>query len=324
AKFERRPDGWHLAATAPGAAILHRGASTNDAVVVPGEIYRIADAIGNFVTVKLTSRKPRGLREGKLRAQLPQPGQSYLIGSDPSCIAQLDHPLVQKRHAAIRCDESGVIWLEDRATAAGTYVNGHRLRGRTRLTRGDVIQIGPYSATVGETSLEPLPQLPGVDIAADHAAITVSSQAGKRYLLRDVSLHLEPASLTAVVGPSGAGKTTLMRMLSGQLAATEGIVAYNGTDLSQCRETFAALMGFVPQDDVVHQDLTIVEALDYQARLRLGSTVSQAERWTRIEQLIAMLGLTEQRDQLVRTLSGGQRKRVSIACELLKEPQLLF
>jgi energy-coupling factor transporter ATP-binding protein EcfA2 len=83
-------------------------------------------------------------------------------------------------------------------------------------------------------------------------------------------------------------------------------------------------MGFVPQDDVVHADLTIAEALDYQARLRLGTSMTPTERKVRIDQLITMLGLSGQYDQLVRTLSGGQRKRVSIACELLKEPQLLF
>jgi energy-coupling factor transporter ATP-binding protein EcfA2 len=83
-------------------------------------------------------------------------------------------------------------------------------------------------------------------------------------------------------------------------------------------------MGFVPQDDVVHADLTIAEALAYQARLRLGTAMTATEARGRIDQLVTMLGLSRQYGQLVRTLSGGQRKRVSIACELLKEPQLLF
>ncbi len=130
--------------------------------------------------------------------------------------------------------------------------------------------------------------------------------------------------MTAVAGPSGAGKTTLMGLLSGQLTAAAGSVSYNGVDLTQCRQAYAALMGYVPQEDIVHGDLTVTEALDYQARLRLGPRSTSAARDARIEHVLTTMGLLEQRNQLVKTLSGGQRKRVSIACELLNEPQILF
>jgi ABC-type multidrug transport system ATPase subunit len=130
--------------------------------------------------------------------------------------------------------------------------------------------------------------------------------------------------MTAVAGPSGAGKTTLMRLLSGQQPAAAGTVEYNGTDLAQCRQAYAPLMGYVPQEDIVHADLTVREALDYQARIRLGSQTPAAERDARIGYVLSLLGLADQRGQLVRTLSGGQRKRVSIACELLSEPQIIF
>jgi ABC-type multidrug transport system ATPase subunit len=130
--------------------------------------------------------------------------------------------------------------------------------------------------------------------------------------------------MTAVAGPSGAGKTTLMRLLSGQLAAAAGSVSYNGADLADCRQAWAALMGYVPQEDIVHADLTVDEALGYQARLRLGQGSTPAMRDSRVERVLSLMGLTEQRGQLVKTLSGGQRKRVSIACELLNEPQIMF
>ena len=115
-----------------------------------------------------------------------------------------------------------------------------------------------------------------------------------------------------------------MRLLSGQQPAAAGTVEYNGTDLAQCRQAYAPLMGYVPQEDIVHADLTVQEALDYQARLRLGSETPAADRDARIGYVLSLLGLTDQRGQLVRTLSGGQRKRVSIACELLSEPQIIF
>lgn len=322
-----RPEagGWTLAPAADGAAILASGVPQKSARLERGVTYRLADRVGNFVTLRVAGGTPQPSRAGALRSPLPPAGESCLVGSDPSCAVHLDHPLVQRRHAALRRDGAGVLWIEDRGTAAGTYVNGQRLKGRARLDVGDTLQIGPFSAAVGVTALEPLDQLPGVDIQAVNAAIVAGAANGKRkVLLNPLSLHLEPASLTAIVGPSGAGKTTLMRMLSGQLASTQGEVYYNGTPLRTCRAAYSDLMGFVPQDDVVHTDLTIREALGYQAELRLGAIANAAERKARVERLVTMLGLTAQADQLVRTLSGGQRKRVSIACELLSEPQLLF
>ncbi len=131
----------------------------------------------------------------------------------------------------------------------------------------------------------------GVDIAVRDARVDVA--VGKRgnrttrTLLRDVLLHLPPASMTAVAGPSGAGKTTLMRLLSGQQPASAGTVEYNGTDLAQCRQAYAPLMGYVPQEDIVHADLTVQEALDYQARLRLGSE-TPARRQGREDRLRAI------------------------------------
>lgn len=314
------PGAWAVEATDPTAVVLHRGITSEYAVVTPGEVFRIADRIGNVVTIRTTATARPSLRESGLRSLLPAPGESYLIGSDPSCAVRLQHTLVQPRHAALRSDDGGSLWLEDRGTSAGTYVNGRRLRGRQRLQGGDVVQIGPFSATVGTVALEPLVQVSGVDIEARNAVVT----AGARTLLHDVSLHLEPASLTALVGPSGAGKTTMMRLLSGQLAPSHGLVAYNGVDLGLVRQGYAELTGFVPQDDVVHLGLTVTEALTYQARLRLGTSVDSVQRTARVEELLVMLGLSDQREQLVSTLSGGQRKRVSIAVELLKEPQLLF
>ena len=197
-----------------------------------------------------------------------------------------------------------------------------------RAELGDILQVGPYSARIGPHALEPLEQVAGVDIAVRDARVDV--QVGKRAsrstrtLLSDVLLHLPAASMTAVAGPSGAGKTTLMRLLSGQQPAAAGTVEYNGTDLAQCRQAYAPLMGYVPQEDIVHADLTVQEALDYQARLRLGSDDARAARDARIGYVLSLLGLTDQRGQLVKTLSGGQRKRVSIACELLSEPQIIF
>ena len=311
--------------TRTGQVLLHGGA-VQHAPITQGDVFRLADRVGNFVTVKVASDARRTSRDGALRATLPAPDESYLIGSAARCGVRLDHPLIQARHVAVRRDSSGVLWLEDRGTAAGTYLNGHRVRGQERASIGDVLQVGPYSARIGPGALEPLEQVAGVDVRVHAARVDApGSRTGHaRTLLQNVSLRLAPASMTAVAGPSGAGKTTLMRLLSGQLTAAAGSVTYNGVDLTQCRQAYAALMGYVPQEDIVHGDLTVTEALGYQARLRLGRGSTTVARDARIEQVLATMGLLEQRSQLVKTLSGGQRKRVSIACELLNEPQILF
>lgn len=322
--------GWAVESLVAGGRgqVLVRGAAVPMAPIAEGDVFRLADRVGNFVTVRVPngaagSRPPA--RPGALRAALPGADESYLIGSDPRCKVRLEHPLIQSRHVAVRRDGGGVLWLEDRRTAAGTYLNGQRVRGAVRAGLGDVLQVGPYSARIGAQALEPLEQVAGVDIAVRDARVEVAAgKGGTRTLLHDVLLHLAPASMTAVAGPSGAGKTTLMRLLSGQQPAAAGTVQYNGTDLARCRQAYAPLMGYVPQEDIVHANLTAGEALDYQARLRLGAGTPASARAARIDYVLSLMGLSDQRNQLVRTLSGGQRKRTSIACELLNEPQILF
>ena len=326
ARIIPRDGAWMVESLAPRGQVLLHGDAVQRARVTYGDVLRLTDRVGNFVTVRMPADNRRALREGALRAALPGPDESYLIGSAPKCSVRLDHPLIQARHLAVRRDSSGALWLEDRGTAAGTYLNGHRLRGREQASIGDILQVGPYSARIGPAALQPLEQVAGVGVRVRAARVDApGTRSGRgRTLLDHVSLGLAPASMTAVAGPSGAGKTTLMRLLSGQLPAAAGSVTYNGVDLTQCRQAYAALMGYVPQEDIVHGDLTVDEALGYQALLRLGRGSAAATRDARIERVLATMGLLEQRHQLVKTLSGGQRKRVSIACELLNEPQILF
>jgi ABC-type multidrug transport system ATPase subunit len=325
ARIVKKGTTWIAEPLAPEGLLLSQGSAVTQAELVPGDVLRLADRVGNFATVKVLKDATRGTRISALRGPLPQPGNTVVIGSGEACGIRLDHPLVRPRHALLRRDRSGVLWLEDRVTVAGTYVNGKRLRGRIQLEVGDVVQVGPSSARVGQVALEPLEQVRGVDVSTLNACVDVDlKRKGRRRLLSGVNLHLPPASLTAVAGPSGAGKTTLMRLLSGQTAVSEGAVRYNGVDLFECREAHAALMGFVPQDDVVHQDLTVGEALAYQARLRLGRDIATSRRELSIARALGFVGLDDQRNQLVKTLSGGQRKRVSIASELLNEPEILF
>src|SRR5262245_15610946 len=144
---------------------------------------------------------------------------------------------------------------------------------------------------------------------------------GETTLLDDVSLAIAPGELVAIVGPSGAGKTTLLEAISGVAPATSGSVRFDGVDLHANQRRFRGVIGYVPQDDLIHVDLPLRHTLEYAARLRLPSTTTAADIDEAVRAAIATVGLVEQTDVRVGSLSGGQRKRASIAVELLTGPR---
>ncbi len=149
-------------------------------------------------------------------------------------------------------------------------------------------------------------------------AVDVSVDVGRHHLLQNVSLTLLPGEFVGVLGPSGCGKSTLLKTLSGQLLPSKGTVLLNG------RPPDILDAGFVPQDDIVHGSLRVERALVFSGRLRMPPGTPMAEVRTRVDEVIAMVELDERRATRIEKLSGGQRKRVSVAVELLTRPPLLF
>ena len=136
-----------------------------------------------------------------------------------------------------------------------------------------------------------------------------------------MSFTIAGGELVAIVGPSGAGKTTLLEVIAGVAAPTEGSVRFDGVDLHANPRRFRGVIGYVPQDDTIHADLPLQRTLRYAARLRLPSVTTAADVDAAVRAAIATVGLTEHADVRVGALSGGQRKRASIAAELLTDPQ---
>jgi ABC-type multidrug transport system ATPase subunit len=161
----------------------------------------------------------------------------------------------------------------------------------------------------------------GVEIAAQDLWLSVK---GGRNVLCGVSLTIRPHELVAVVGGSGAGKTTLLEALAGVRPAERGSVRFNGADFYGNLDTFRRLLGYVPQDDIIHADLPLERTLRYAAALRLPPSASPVEVDVAVEQALGSLGLSERADVQVGALSGGQRKRASIAVELLTSPDVFF
>src|SRR6187200_1141030 len=161
----------------------------------------------------------------------------------------------------------------------------------------------------------------GVEIAASDLWQTVK---GGRVVLHGVSFTARARELVAVVGGSGAGKTTLLEALAAVRPAERGEVRFDGVDLYGNIDAFRRMLGYVPQDDIIHADLPLERTLRYAAALRLPPSSSAVEVDAAVEQALASLGLTERADVQVGALSGGQRKRASIAVELLTSPDVFF
>jgi len=251
--------------------------------------------------------------------------ETLMIGRTPDNDLAIDHPLVSRRHA--RIDRSGAkLTVTDLGSTNGTFINGRRVSSVSALTIGDVVDIGGSRLVLlDEGRLERRDYRGDTRIEAENVGII----AGGRRILEKVSLTLLPSELVGLMGPSGAGKTTLMTMLNGYQPPSEGRVLFNGQDLYASFDRFRLGIGYVPQDDILHGDLTVGEALYFTARLRLPSDTSDAEIRQRIERVLTQLGIAHIRDSIIGTptrkvVSGGERKRVNVAMELLNDPAVLF
>jgi len=254
---------------------------------------------------------PPGLSRG--------PSASLTVGRDPSNDMVLDSWLVSRFHARLDRRSNG-FWVTDLGSFNGTFINGTQVQ-QGLLGEGDVLGIGdlPFVLSRGMfRSLEP-------SVDGDYVAggVTFDLPGGKR-LLDGISFRLAPRSLTAVIGPSGAGKSTLFRILTGAQTPTLGQVQFEGFDLFAHYPHLRHRIGVVPQDDVIHRQLTVRRALDYAAELRFPPDVPAADRRRRVQETITELQLESHASTPVARLSGGQRKRTSVAMELLTEPSLLF
>lgn len=245
--------------------------------------------------------------------------QAVTIGRDPSSTITVDDLLVSRRHVSATPRGNG-FWIEDLGSLNGTYINGAPITA-AMLDPGDILTVGHHEFRVMGNELVMAEASTRVSFTA--AGLSYRLPSGKA-LLGDVSFELPESSLLAVIGPSGAGKSTLLNALTGARPATSGRVTFDGRDLY---DNFAELrhrIGVVPQDDVVHTQLSVRQALEYASLLRFPSDLDKRARRCRIDEVVDELGLRAHIDTRVDALSGGQRKRTSVALELLTRPSLLF
>ena len=242
------------------------------------------------------------------------------IGRDPDNTLVLADDLLASRHHAVVTTGAGRWEITDLHSHNGTFVNGHRV-GRAPLVVGDLVAVGQHRFRVDLTGLHEWTDPSGVQLVATKLGFRTEAGA---VLLQDVSLSVGTNQLVAIVGPSGAGKSTLLGALTGLRPATSGTVSFGGRDLYHEYDDLRRRIGLVPQEDVLHPQLTVRQALSFAAELRFEPEVSRAERERRVDEVLAELGLTARADLRIDRLSGGQRKRTSVAVELLTKPALLF
>ncbi|MCT7982072.1 ATP-binding cassette domain-containing protein [Laspinema sp. A4] len=242
-------------------------------------------------------------------------GRSVVLGRDPSCNLQLDAPIVSRRHAII-----DNYTITDYSTN-GVFVNGQRVKTSQRLTDGATIRIGPFTLLVRGDELQVLDRGSQIRLDAEGLVREVRDGQKVKRLLNQVTLAIEPGQFVALVGGSGTGKSTLMRTLLGIDPTTQGRVYINGDDLRTTFNIYRTQIGYVPQDDIIHGQLTVKEVLTYAAKLRLPPDTDVD---TVVKKTLAEIEMGDRETVLVNQLSGGQRKRVSIGVELLADPKLFF
>jgi ABC-type multidrug transport system ATPase subunit/pSer/pThr/pTyr-binding forkhead associated (FHA) protein len=291
-------------------------------VVLP----RIHPSTQRATTRRLPVPKPQSnfgsapMQPSRRRASVPG---AITVGRTPdNDVAVAD--VLASRHHAMLVPAPGGMEIHDGGTLNGTFVNGVRVEAAP-LHEGDVVTIGNVDLVFSGGTLVGRCQ---TDTAASTGGLqvqgaTLAIEQG-RILLKNIAFAARPGTLTAVIGPSGAGKSTLAKLIAGTTLPTQGRVSFEGHDIHAAYASLRSRIGLVPQDDVVHSRLTVDQALNYAAELRLPPDTAKEDRRQIVAQVLEELELTPHANTRVDKLSGGQRKRASVAMELLTGPSLLI
>ncbi len=284
-----------------------------------GDILRIGDKQGSFVSLIYNDGSGSSQDTPPEIRPIPLEAPDITIGRLSDNMVVLNHPQVSAHHARLTREGENYRILDLNSTNH-VYVNG-LLTTNQLLKVDDEIRIGPYKLTYSGTELTQQDESNGIRIDALHLKKVGNN---KVTLLNDITIAIPARKFVAIVGGSGAGKSTLMDALNGLRPAQEGKVFYNGQDYYHHLAAFSTQLGYVPQDDIVHKDLTVERALYYSAKMRLPGDFTDEQIEHRISEVLEDVDMKERRHLMISKLSGGQRKRVSLALELLSKPSIFF
>lgn len=242
-----------------------------------------------------------------------------VVGRSPDCDVVVDHPSVSRKHLEISKHPSqpDAYYVRDLGSLNGTFVNGERISGTKKVQVKDFIFIGRFQIQLQGRAKDLSKE------AAIRAVSIVKRFANGKVGLHESSFDIRVNSLTAIMGPSGCGKSTLLKALNGDSPASSGEVYISGLSLQENYNYLKTQIGYVPQDDIVHRELTVEQSIWYAAHLKL-SGASESDIQTKVQQVMAELKIAEIKNNPIFKISGGQRKRVCIAIEILTDPLILF
>jgi ABC-type multidrug transport system ATPase subunit len=259
-------------------------------------------------------------------------GETVVVGRDAAAGVVLDTPNVSRLHARLTRKPDGIV-VEDLGSTNGTWVNGQRILKPTLVRSDDDLRIGPqrlqFTADGKVKQDRKQGGASGVRLDASKLVRSVGPAKAPITIIDGVSFSILPGEMVAIMGPSGAGKTSVLTTIAGYTPPSSGTVYMDGLSLYKHYDVFRRAIGYVPQEDVMHRTLTVEEVLYYKARLDFPAEVTDDEIRARITTVLRQLDLEKQRDTIVgdavrRGLSGGQRRRLNVAMELLAEPSLLL
>lgn len=253
----------------------------------------------------------------------PVGNEKVTIGRDMTSSVVMETPSFSRRHAVIQREGNGYR-IYDNNSMNGVYVNGERIQNSMPVHEMDLIQIAGSLFFILNGNLMYQGRGSGVSLRLRNVSKIVGSGSNRKKILNRVFCDIENNEFVAIIGGSGAGKTTVMNAMSGFDNRISGEVFCNNIDLHKNFSALKNMIGFVPQQDIIYENLKLHKMLYYTARMKMPSDTSHGEMEKRIQKVLQMVGLSEYADTYIRKLSGGQKKRASIAVELLADPGLFF
>ena len=321
ARLQQQGQAWIVQDLGRGQGVIYNGQRVQQQMLADGDVFYLDQGVAiqmraflGFVPASAEAEFPSSVHTIRLDQQ-----ETITVGRAPDNDIVINHPGVSRYHLLI--ERLGTRRrIKDLKSFNGVFVNNQRVEGEAWLQEGDEIRVGAIGLRLVGGDVQRLAE-EGVRLDAVRLRKWVSKS---KNLLQDVSLSIHPEEFVAIVGLSGAGKSTLVNALNGFSPATHGLVLANGVNLYRHFDLFRSDVGYVPQQNTVHTDLTVYKALDYAAQLRMPADTTKKERHRRIMEVLTELDLAERKDLVIHKLSGGQLKRVSIGVELLTKPRLFF
>jgi len=246
-----------------------------------------------------------------------------VIGRDDSCDIVLADIGVSRHHAEIGILDRGY-QIKDLNSKNGIILNGQVVVGTSQIFEKDTFVITTTLFIFTRGFLLYKSATSGTELKLVNVSKAVKEHGKNKVILDRISLIIEPSDFVAILGGSGAGKSTLLNVMNGFDQAVEGSVLINSIDLHKNYQMLKNSIGYVPQEDIVHNNLTLYKMLRYAAELRIPKDLTEEELNSHINSVIATLELNGHEGTLISKLSGGQRKRANIATELLADPRLFF